>query len=127
MGWRRGFRAAEEVAFFQCGGLILSLYHRTALAADAGLPFAAGEGFSSIVLAHNTRDRAGVDAVLAEASRAGGRIAKPAQETFWGGYAGCFADPDGHFWEIAGIPAFPWPPMAASACRPDRAVSPRRC
>ncbi|MER6755197.1 hypothetical protein AB0I85_06320 [Micromonospora echinofusca] len=34
----------------------------------------------------------------------------PARETFYGGYAGCFADPDGHVWEIAWNPGLPLGP-----------------
>ena len=57
--------------------------------------------FSGITLAHNVREKAEVDAVLEQAAAAGARIEKPAQDTFWGGYAGYFSDPDGHLWEVA--------------------------
>lgn len=60
-------------------------------------------------LGHNVKDLAEVDAVMAQAMRAGARIVKPAQQTFWGGYAGYFQDPDGHLWEIAWNPAIPVP------------------
>ena len=78
------------------------------MAADAGLPVeTASEGKSaSIVLAFNARSKEEVDAVLAEARNAGAEITKPAEDTFWGGYSGCFADPDGHLWEIAWNPHF---------------------
>jgi uncharacterized protein len=56
-------------------------------------------------LGHNVRTAAEVDAVMATAQRAGATIVKPAQSTFWGGYAGHFADPDGHLWEIVFNPA----------------------
>lgn len=106
LGWRRAARAAEGVAFFRAGGVVLSLYPRGALAEDAGLPVA-GSGFGGITLAYNARSRAEVDAVLAEAQAAGARLLKPAQDVFWGGYAGFFADPDGHPWEVAWNPHFP--------------------
>nr|WP_237182487.1 VOC family protein [Roseomonas marmotae] len=112
LGWRRGMRAAEGVAFFQAGGLILSLYPLRDLAADAGLP-AEGQGFRGVALAYNTRDRAEVDTVLAEAARAGGRIVKPAQDATWGGYSGYFTDPAGHLWEVAWNPGFPIGPDGA--------------
>ena len=32
---------------------------------------------------------------------------RPAQERFWGGYSGYFADPDGHAWEVAFNPFWP--------------------
>jgi catechol 2,3-dioxygenase-like lactoylglutathione lyase family enzyme len=102
LGWRRG-NAHAEVVFFQIGGALLALFGRAALAADARLP-AAGSGFGGITLAYNTRMRAEVDRVLAEAEAAGGTILKPAQDAFWGGYSGYFADPDGHPWEVAWNP-----------------------
>ena len=102
LGWRRG-NAHAEVVFFQLGGAILGLFSRDALAADARLP-AAGSGFGGITLAYNARTRAEVDAVLAEAQAAGARILKPAEDAFWGGYSGYFADPDGHPWEVAWNP-----------------------
>lgn len=53
----------------------------------------------------STNSQEDVDAVMDRASRAGASIVKPAQATFWGGYAGYFQDPDGHLWEIAWNPA----------------------
>ncbi len=57
--------------------------------------------FSGITLAHNTRTKEEVDQVLALAEKSGGKIVKPAQDAFWGGYSGYFSDPDGHLWEVA--------------------------
>jgi len=102
LGWRRG-NAHAEVVFFQIGGAILGLFSRKELAEDARLP-AEGSGFGGMTLGHNARTRAEVDAVLAEAKAAGAKILKPAEDTFWGGYAGYFADPDGHPWEVAWNP-----------------------
>jgi catechol 2,3-dioxygenase-like lactoylglutathione lyase family enzyme len=102
LGWRRA-NTHDEVTFYQAGGLVLGLYGREALAEDARLP-SAGSGFRSIALAYNTRERAEVDTVLAEAEAAGGSIVKAAEEAFWGGYSGYFADPDGHLWEVAWNP-----------------------
>ena len=90
----------QGVAFVNCAGVVLALWPRAALAADAGIA-AAGAGFRGIALAHNTRDRAEVDAVLREVQAAGARIVKSARETFWGGYSGYFEDLDGHLWEVA--------------------------
>ncbi len=42
-----------------------------------------------------------MDALLAEAEAAGGKVLKPAADAVWGGYSGYFADPDGHPWEVA--------------------------
>ena len=102
LGWKRGNKE-DSVVFFQLPGSILALWSRAALAEDAGLADA-GAGFSGVALAYNARSRADADAVLAEAGKAGARILKPAHETFWGGYSGYFADPDGHVWEVAHNP-----------------------
>lgn len=106
LGWRRSLKEAAGVAFFQCGGIGVSLYSRQELAADAGVD-AAGSGFAGISLAYNTRTKAEVDATLAEAVAAGARLVKPAQDAFWGGYHGYFADLDGYLWEVAWNPGFP--------------------
>src|SRR5690606_17097552 len=94
------------VAFFELGRTWLSLYPRTALAADAGVA-AEGSGFRAFTLAHNVASEAEVDALLAHVAAHGGRIVKPAQRADWGGYAGYFADPDGFLWEVAWNPEFP--------------------
>ena len=44
---------------------------------------------------------------IGQVAAVGGCILKPAQEVFWGGYSGYFADPDGHPWEVAWNPFFP--------------------
>lgn len=89
-----------DVAFFPLDGTWLSLYPRALLAEDATVT-EDGSGFSGITIAHNVSSKKEVDAVLDEAESAGGRIVKPAQEVFWGGYSGYFADPDEHLWEVA--------------------------
>jgi len=106
LGWHAGGPSNDDVTFFQAGGMIVGLYGRAALAKDTGLPDSGATGFSGIALAYNGRDKAEVDAVLREAAAAGGRIVKPAEDVFWGGYSGYFADPDGHLWEIAHNPFF---------------------
>lgn len=89
------------VAFFDlAGGLRLALWPRASLAHDSGVPLGP-RGSADICLAHNVASREEVDAVMAQAQRAGAQTAKPAQDTFWGGYAGYFQDPDGHLWEVA--------------------------
>jgi catechol 2,3-dioxygenase-like lactoylglutathione lyase family enzyme len=108
---RLGFRAsragvAGEVAFFDAGGAVLALWRREALAADSRVAIDR-PGSAGVALAHNARDRDAVDRALAEAAAAGGRIVKPAIATDWGGYAGYFADPDGHLWEVAWNPHWP--------------------
>ena len=97
------------VAFFDLqSGLKLALYPRKSLAKDAGLP-PGTPGASAFSLGHNVSSEAEVDQVMEQARQAGAVIVKPARETFWGGYAGYFQDPDGHLWEVAWNPEWPLP------------------
>ena len=82
------------------GGVVLALYRRKPLADDANIP-SEGSGFGGATFARNVGSKAEVDAALDVAKTAGAAILKPAQEAFWGGYSGYFADPDGHPWEVA--------------------------
>lgn len=102
LGWRRGNKHAE-IVFFQLNGIVLALFSRESLAEDAQVP-AEGGGFGGVTLAYCARSREEVEATLKEAERAGARVLKPAQDVFWGGYSGYFADPDGHPWEVAWNP-----------------------
>ena len=92
------------VAFFQLQqGLKLATWPRESLAHDTGLPLAS-PGAMELSLGHNVSSKVEVDAVMQQAEEAGATIVKPARDTFWGGYAGYFQDPDGHLWEIAWNP-----------------------
>jgi catechol 2,3-dioxygenase-like lactoylglutathione lyase family enzyme len=92
------------VAFFDLQvGLKLALWPRTSIAHDAGLPLG-GASATEFTLGHNVSSKAEVDAMMEQAGRAGARIVKPAHDTFWGGYAGYFQDPDRHLWEVAWNP-----------------------
>ena len=102
LGWKRG-NDNPDVAFYQMPGTIFALWSRKQLADDARLTDG-GAAFSAMALAYNARSRDEVDAVLAEAEAAGATILKPAEDAFWGGYSGYFADPDGHPWEVAWNP-----------------------
>lgn len=93
------------VAFFPlAGGLTLALWARADLSHDTGLPDRPVSP-NGMCLAHNVRQRTEVDAVMATAEAAGARVVKRPQNTFYGGYAGYFQDPDGHLWEVAWNPA----------------------
>jgi hypothetical protein len=105
LGWRRGMTKSEGIAFFQAGGIALALFPREELARDANITDD-GQGFRGFSLAYNTRQREEVDAVIAEAEAAGATVLKPAEEAFWGGYSGYFADPDRFVWEVAWNPFF---------------------
>jgi uncharacterized protein len=92
------------VAFFDLqSGLKLALWPRKSIAHDTGLAVGARSA-TELTLGHNVASKAEVDAVMAQARDAGAAIIKPAQDTFWGGYAGYFQDPDGHLWEVAWNP-----------------------
>ncbi|MGC2475231.1 MAG: VOC family protein [Candidatus Sulfotelmatobacter sp.] len=106
LGWQKSKASNEAIVFFQTGGMGLALYPRSELAKDANVS-PEGNGFTGFSLAHNARSRAEVDSVLAQAVNAGAKLLKPAQEAFWGGYSGYFADPDGFLWEVAWNPFFP--------------------
>jgi predicted lactoylglutathione lyase len=90
----------ESVSFFRAGGVVLALWGRETQREDANAG-ALWNGNGGIVVAQNVASEAEVDAVMATAEAAGARILKPASKTFWGGYNGYFADPDGHLWEVA--------------------------
>ena len=93
------------VAFFDLqAGLKLALWPRDDLAHDSGLS-KSPRSSTEFSIGHNVRSEADVDAVMQRAENAGATIVKRAVKTFWGGYAGYFADPDGHLWEVAYNPA----------------------
>jgi uncharacterized protein len=94
------------VAFFDLeGGLRLALWPRNSIARDTGLP-QTGPISTNFTLGHNVGSRDEVDAVMAQASAAGAVVVKAAADTFWGGYAGYFQDPDGHVWEVVWNPSW---------------------
>lgn len=107
LGWRRSGRAWEQhVRFFSLDNLVLGLYPRASLAADAAMADTP-PGFGGVTLAINVASEAAVDSVLLQAKAAGANLLKPAQRAEWGGYSGYFADADGHPWEVAFNPFFP--------------------
>ena len=92
------------VAFFDLqAGLKLALWPRKSLAHDSGVPSGSLSG-TDFSLGHNVSSKAEVDEVMEQARNAGAVIVKPAQDTFWGGYAGYFHDPDKHLWEVVWNP-----------------------
>jgi hypothetical protein len=109
LGWKTEGIVGKEfehgaVAFFELQpGLKLALWPRKSLAHDSGLPLGA-ENATEFSLAHNVSSKAEADYVMDLARKAGAKIVKPARDTFWGGYAGYFQDPDGHLWEVAWNP-----------------------
>ena len=104
LGWRG--QEVQETVFFQTGGMAVILWGRAKLAADSGVSVGEPHPFDGVALAQNVRSREEVDAIVDGAANAGATVTRSPAETFYGGYAGCFADPDGHIWEIAHNPGF---------------------
>ena len=109
LGWRAATPPDSPVCAFDLQGMTLGLYARTALAEDAKIS-AEGEGFRGVALAYNVREKGEVSEVLESAVAAGGILVKAAEDVFWGGHSGHFADPDGHLWEVAWNPHSPLGP-----------------
>jgi uncharacterized protein len=102
LGWRTGAAPADDVVFFQAGGMIVALWGREQLAEDSGVED--GGGWGGVTLAYNVRTPEEADTLIGQARAAGARIARAPGTTFWGGYSGIFIDPDGHPWEVAHNP-----------------------
>lgn len=106
LGWRPAGGSQPAFTFFQMGGmglglLVAEIYDKE-IGTDAG-KVAPGPA----MLAHNVRGKAEVDRLVSFALTQGGRLVRAPAEQFWGGYSGMFADPDGHYWEIAFNPFWP--------------------
>lgn len=106
LGWEP-VESPGGVVAFDLIGQTLGLYSKAALAEELGISEAEIGGFSGMTLAYNVREKSEVATLLAKAEVAGARIMKPAQDVFWGGHHGYFADPDGHVWEVAWNPFSP--------------------
>ena len=106
LGLPTTYNEGEGIAFFPLNGTWLALYPSDLLAEDACLP-PERTRFGGMTLAYNVTNKAEADQVIAQALAAGARLLKLSADTFWGGYSGYFADPDGHPWEVAWNPFFP--------------------
>jgi predicted lactoylglutathione lyase len=108
LGWAR-VDSPDGVVAFDLIGQTLGLYPLAELASDLGIPVKE-LGAGRMTLGYNTAKKSDVAPLLAKAEQAGGRILKPAQDVFWGGHHGYFADLDGHIWEVAHNPFSPLGP-----------------
>jgi hypothetical protein len=104
LGWHG--QEVEETVFFQTGAMAVVLWHQDKLADDVCVPRRGSAEFRGVALALNVRSRADVDSAIAQAQAAGATVTRTPAETFYGGYAGYFTDPDGHAWEVAHNPGF---------------------
>jgi catechol 2,3-dioxygenase-like lactoylglutathione lyase family enzyme len=102
-GWKPAKGSDEQIVFFSHGGIVLGLYPMILLAEDAGI-VPERSGFSGITLAINTVTRKELEETYKKSLAAGAKSLIEPRDTFWGGYDCCFADPDGHPWEIAWAP-----------------------
>lgn len=109
LGWPHASSSqAGIIHWFGLNGVWLGLFDRSALAAGSGLPASpATGGFNGVTLAINLDSREAVDDALAAARTAGARVTLEPELTSYGVYHACFADPDGHVWEVAHNPGFP--------------------
>jgi predicted lactoylglutathione lyase len=104
LGWQSGAAPADDVVFFQAGGMVLGLWGREQLAEDSVVEDSGGWG--GVTLAYNTRTPEEVDEVTEQARAAGAQIVREPAETPWGGYSSALLDPEGHAWEIAHNPGW---------------------
>jgi catechol 2,3-dioxygenase-like lactoylglutathione lyase family enzyme len=103
LGWQ-GRSPDGDVVFFQAGGMVFSLWGREDLAKDSEMTDSGGWG--GVTLAHNVRSTAEVDEIAEQVRAAGGNVLREPTETFYGGYAFIFTDPDGHPWEVSDNPGW---------------------
>jgi len=106
LGWQRSSASTPEIIFFK-GVPALALFGRDDLAQDAGVS-PVGQGFAGVAFGWNQPSTEAVDHFMDLALAQGAQEIKPAQATLWGGYAGYFADLDGHLWELVYNPFFPF-------------------
>lgn len=109
LGWRR-VESQDGVVAFDLIGQTLGLYPKAALAKDLGISVEEIGGFSGVTFGYNVANKEDVAPVLELAKQAGGKVLKTAQDVFWGGHHGFFADLDGHVWEVAHNPFSPLGP-----------------
>ncbi len=102
VGWKAA-PSPSEIAFFDLGGLVFSLYPHDDMAKDmnAALDDSGEVAYQGFALAHNARSKEEVDSIFSRLKDNGATIVKEPEEVFWGGYSGYFSDPDGHSWEVA--------------------------
>ena len=108
LGFKASSASNEHITAFQLGPIVLCLYPTKLLAEDAKVKQdPERKGFRGVTLAYNVATKEEVQQVLEKAEKVGGKVLKKAQDVFWGGHSGYFADLDGHVWEVAWNPFWP--------------------
>lgn len=101
LGWKVASEdQAEDIVVYNLQNMALALYPWRNLVDETKIQ-ADRSGYSAFTIAHNVNSEREVDELLEEAQKAGGKIIKPAEKVFWGGYSGYFSDPDRNLWEVA--------------------------
>lgn len=100
LGWQKSDKSMDGLALFPLGGMVLALHSREELAKDTTLAYQPSD-FSGMTISYNATSKQEVNAVLEKVEKIGGRIVKPAQDVYWGGYSGYFKDLDGYVFEVA--------------------------
>lgn len=106
LGLERCSSSDEEIAWFRTPHSYIGLFGRDALAEDATIEPGGRTAFGGATFAINVSSEAEADKWYERALAAGADVLKRPAKTFWGGYSGYFADPDGHPWEIAHNPSW---------------------
>lgn len=99
------FENGAAVFFDLDNGTRLSLYERKNLAWDSQIKLQP-ESATEFSIGYFVNSEQEVDTIMQQAEKAGAKIIKSAQKTFWGGYGGYFLDIDGHLWEIGYMPGW---------------------
>ena len=108
LGWRRSSASMPVITFFNTSGPVLALFGRADLAADATVD-PDGSGFRGVTLSINVESPDAVDATYDQWLAAGATsVRAPVPAVFEGGRIAYVADPDGHLWEVAHNPFFPF-------------------
>lgn len=104
LGWKVATEEqTDSIVVYDLLSMSLALYPLDKLEEDAKVKIEP-QKYSSFTIAYNVASKEEVDSTLEDAVKAGGELIKPAEEVFWGGYSGYFADPDGNLWEVAHNP-----------------------
>lgn len=105
-GWAKSSMSNDNISFFELNGIILGLFPKEELAADANVS-SEGDGFKGFTLAFNAHSEKEVDELFENYKQSGVEIVKWPEKVNWGGYSGYIQDLDKHLWEIAFNPFLP--------------------
>src|SRR5258705_10278066 len=94
LGWRPATSPADDVVFFQAGGIVLGLWDRAMLAHDSAVRD--GGGWGGGTLAYNVRSPAEGDAAIEGGRAAGPGVRREPAAAVLGGYSRALIRPDRH-------------------------------